>query len=257
MDLKDRQSEWYRQWREDGDRRAHAALVESFAGLVYRASAAALPSGIPRDDLVSEGFAAVCDAIERFDPDRGKLSGLVYHTIRQHLDRLSQEMSHAVSSSKSRPERRLRWHLSRKVRNYLSEGYSDPVALELAARDLGVSVDHAACSLAMRNSVSMSRSDDGEEGGLELASDDPGADEVLDRSRVRSVIAEAFVGLDERERRVLTGMLLTTPAISMDALAAEFGVTRRRVGQIRDGAMEHVRFELTRRGLEFGDLVEG
>lgn len=195
MDLKDRQAEWYRAWHESGDRRAHAALVESFAGMVYRAAAAALPSGFPRDDLVSEGFAAACVSIERFDPGRGKLGGLVYHNIRRHLDQLSQEMSHAVSSSKSRPERLLRWHLSRKVMNYLSEGYSDPVALELAARDLGVSVDHAACSLATRNSVSMSRSDNGKEGGLELVSDDPGADEALDRSRVRSVIAEAFSGL--------------------------------------------------------------
>lgn len=89
MDIKDRQTEWYRSWLETGDRRAYAALVESFAGMVYRASAAALPSGNPRDDLVSEGFAVVCDAIERFEPDRGHLSGLVYHTIRQHLERLS------------------------------------------------------------------------------------------------------------------------------------------------------------------------
>ncbi|MGR3315407.1 sigma-70 family RNA polymerase sigma factor [Roseovarius indicus] len=252
-DLKDRQVALYRRYQESGDRRAHAELVETFRGLVYQLATRMLPSGIPRDDLVSEGLLGVCEAIEKFEPDRGDMMGIVYRLVQNRLDTLSRDMSRPVSAARSRPERRLRWHLSRKVQEYEAKGYGSTRALELAAHDFGVSVDHAASNLAMRTAVPFDTGDDEDE-SRQFTDDAPPVEDALDVLRVRKVLAEAMESLDDRERYILQ-VRLAEDRPSLDSLGAKFGVSRNRIGQIQKDALEHIRFELKRRGLELADLI--
>lgn len=204
--LKERQMALYRRYRETGDRRAHAELVETFRGLVYKLSAAMRQSGIPRDDLVSEGLLGVCEAIENYDPARGDLAGLAYHAVKRHLDVLSRDMSRPVSAARSRPERRLRWHLARTISEYEAVGVGEAVATELAAHDLGVSPEHAVCAMAMRSAAPIHGSAE-EESGLQIIDEGPAVEDQLDLTRVRVVLAEAMAGLDDGERYVLAQRL--------------------------------------------------
>jgi DNA-directed RNA polymerase sigma subunit (sigma70/sigma32) len=65
-----------------------------------------------------------------------------------------------------------------------------------------------------------------------------------------------MAGLNEREIRVVRSCFVEDGP-SLDVLAEELGVTRHRVRQIRDEAVDHVRLQLRRRGLGLDDLVAG
>lgn len=253
-ELKNRQMALYKQYKATGCRKAHADLIETFNGLVYKLATRLLPSGIPRDDLVSEGFLAVCEAIELFDKDRGSLSGVVYATIKTRLDKQSRTLSRAVTTPKGRKEENLRWHLARKIREYEQQGFGHTRALELSANDIGVSASHAACAMAIRSSVPFETSGDNDE-TRQFAVDEPPVDETLDVERVREILLDAMSGLDEREKHVLRMRIFSEEFVSLDAVAEGLGVSRGRASQIQHDAQEHVRIELKMRGLSLGDLI--
>ncbi len=127
-----------------------------------------------------------------------------------------------------------------------------------AAKELEMIEEHAGAALAVRSAYSMSPAskvnDDGE-WDLNIAAETPPVEEHLDRTRVRQIIADTFGGLGDRERDMLSRRLLTTPPPSLDSLAAEYSLSRERIGQIQKEAMRHVRIELKRRGLGLSDLI--
>ncbi|MCB1364310.1 MAG: transposase, partial [Rhodobacteraceae bacterium] len=186
---------------------------------------------IPRDDLVSEGLLGVCEGIEKFDPARGDMVGIVYRLVQSRLNALSHEMSRPVSAYRSRREAKMRWHLSRKIQEYEQQGYGSTRALELAARDLGVSPDHAEAAMAMRSAVPFDCGDDEDE-SRQFADDAPPVENALDADRVKRVLAEAMEGLDEREIYIMQRRLGEDPP-ALDSLAEELSISRGRVGQIQ------------------------
>lgn len=60
-----------RRWREAGDRRALHELVESNLRFVVACARRYRGRGVPMEDLVNEGNLGLLRAAERFDPDRG------------------------------------------------------------------------------------------------------------------------------------------------------------------------------------------
>lgn len=66
------------------------------------------------------------------------------------------------------------------------------------------------------------------------------------RDRAALIAAIDAAGLDARELRMLAGVLRSE---ALGVAAAEFGVTRERVRQIRDSGLRKMRAELERRGL--------
>jgi RNA polymerase sigma factor (sigma-70 family) len=65
----------WEQWREHGDPRARARLIESLMGLATAASRKRMRGGLPphadADDMRSAAYVALIRAVERFDPARG------------------------------------------------------------------------------------------------------------------------------------------------------------------------------------------
>lgn len=259
-ELIERQKDLHRRY-QGGDRRAHAELVETCAGLVYKLASGAYKSGIPRDDIVSEGMLGVCEAIECFDPKRGNLSAIAYRKVQRRIDILSRTMSRSVAIPRSRREDRIRWHLSRKVSEYESEGFSTQRAIELAAHDIGVSPGHAEAAIAMRSSpktrISACSDDSGRDDDIitRLMSDGEPIDEALDGSRIRSVISDAMAGLDDRERRLVSARMLSDEPVSLDDLGAELGMSRKTATTMLSHALEHMRIEMRSKGLELSDLI--
>jgi RNA polymerase sigma-32 factor len=251
-ELKNRQMALYRRYKATGCRIAHAELVDTLSGLVYKMSAQALPSGVSRDDLVSEGFAAVCESIELFHPTRKQgtsLSGLAFYRIRNALDVLTETMSRAVNAPRSRSEKNLRLHLRRYMREYINSGYSETVAIELSAKRIGVSVEHASSNLAIRGSVPLNSQEDERE-SRQFAQDAPEIEDAMDAARLHSALEMALSKLDDRECRVIEARLRDKNKVALDTLAEEFGVGRRRINQIFADALEHIRVELKIAGFD-------
>ncbi|MEQ9242068.1 sigma-70 family RNA polymerase sigma factor [Roseovarius indicus] len=227
-------------------------MLKSVEGLVVKIAARYRHGPFAMEDLVSEGTVGALEGIERFDPEKGDLSSICASRIRCRIDEYLHTAGSTVYRPKSRKEKKMRWHLSSKKAGYEAEGFSENRALELAARDIGVSVDHAAAALAIRTSLQFDSDDDEE--WRQFACDSPPVEKQLDGDRVTRALEQAMSGLDDRERYVLNSRLTGDPK-SLDDLADEFGVTRNRVRQIQSGAMDHVRVELEQMGIQLGDLV--
>jgi RNA polymerase sigma-32 factor len=88
--------------------------------------------------------------------------------------------------------------------------------------------------------------DDGDSGEWQdwLADDSAGQEEVLARSEEaenrHNALTSALSVLNERERRIFEARRLADEPVTLEELAAEFGVSRERVRQIEVRAFEKV-----------------
>lgn len=258
-DRKQFQAAWATAWLEEGDENARVLLVESCMGLVRKAAMALRWTDLDWCDLESEGVTALYEATNIYRPEDGPFSACAFVTVRRRMFELALSSGSAVTSPKSRVERKLRYHLRKKMAVHEGVGMSPGQALEAAAEDLGVPMEAAAAHLAARSPLSLSvpPSGDDEERGLQIAAVDRPSENAIDQDQERTqrILIEAFAGLDDRERDILTRRLTPARPPSLDTLAAEYGISRERVGQIQREAMRHVRLELERRGLELSDLL--
>ncbi|MCA0961967.1 sigma-70 family RNA polymerase sigma factor [Salipiger bermudensis] len=258
-DQKQFQAAWAKAWLEEGDENARMLLVESCMGLVRKAAMALLWTDLDWDDLEAEGVAALYEATAIYRPESGEFSACAFITIRRRMFELALSSGSAVTSPRSRVERKLRYHLRKKMAVHEDAGMSPGQALEAAAEDLGVPLEAAAAHLAARSPVSLSvpPSGDDEERGLQIAAADRPSEDAIDQDqgRTRRILTEIFAGLGDLERDILTRRLVPRRPVSLETLAAEYGMTRERIGHVQREGMRHVRLELERRGLELEDLL--
>ncbi|RKT35305.1 RNA polymerase sigma factor (sigma-70 family) [Roseovarius halotolerans] len=256
--LKERQLALWKKWRETGCRRSHAELAESLEGLVVKIASKYRNGPFSMSDLKSEGRVGMLEGLERFDPDVecGSIPAICSYRIVRRLDEYMHSANSILYVPKSRKEKQMRFHLSSKKQKYESEGWSPSMALDLAARDIGVTPSHAAEALSIRNCVPFDVQDSEDDENFRQFEDKTvgSIEQEVDKPRVLSALKSAMSGLDARERHVISTRL-TDPPRSFDELAEEFNVSRTRVTQIHREAMRHIRFELEQKGLELGDLI--
>lgn len=77
---------------KSGDGNARKKLIEANTGLVRAIAIQYQNTGVDLDDLIDEGYIGLIDAVDRFDPLRGKLSTYATYWIRQKIER---EIKHA------------------------------------------------------------------------------------------------------------------------------------------------------------------
>lgn len=251
VELRDRQVKLWKEWLASGSSQAHAGLVESLRGLVYKTASKYSSAPVPYEDLVAEGFVGALDGIDRFNPEKGHLSYIARPWIKRRIQEYLHRMSCSVYVPKSGVERKMLWHLSRKVQEYEQEGWSSERAVEFAARDLDVDPERARNSLAIRNGVSLN--DDG--AGFELTAEDVDLDESMTAPTRRQVLADAIARLDETKRSiVLARDVPEEPGLVKD-LADEMGMSETHFRNLRRAALAEMRAYIESRGFEMGDLI--
>ena len=258
-DQKQFQATWFRAWRDNGDENARDLLIDSCIGLVRRRATSLLWCGLTFRELEAEGVAALYDALGSYEPTKGPFSAHAYNQIIDPMMRLAQSVGNPYSVPSSRPEKRLAYKLKKTIAKHENAGYPSGAAFDLACDELQVPQERAATSLATRSPVRLSVQPSGEddERGVQIAAADRPSEAAIDKDqgRTQRILIEAFAGLDDRERDILTRRLTPARPPSLDTLAAEYGISRERVGQLQREAMRHVRLEFERRGLELSDLL--
>jgi len=241
-----------RSWREHGDREAAHKLVTSHLRLVAKIAMGYRGYGLPISEVVSEGNVGLMQAVKRFEPEKGfRLATYAMWWIKAAIQEYILRSWSLVKMGTTANQKKLFFNL-RKAKSKISaleEGDLRPDQVQVIAKRLGVTeqdVIDMNRRLGGDASLNAPIRDDGESGEWQdwLVDDAPSQERILAESEERDNRHKALISaldvLNERERRIFEARRLADDPITLEELAAEFGVSRERVRQIEVRAFEKV-----------------
>jgi RNA polymerase sigma-32 factor len=239
-------------WREHGDRDAAHQLVTSHLRLVAKIAMGYRGYGLPISEIVSEGNVGLMQAVKRFEPDKGfRLATYAMWWIKAAIQEYILRSWSLVKMGTTANQKKLFFNL-RKAKSKISalgEGDLKPDQVAQIAKRLGVTekdVVDMNRRLGGDSSLNAPIRDDGDSGEWQdwLADDSAGQEQVLaeheEMDNRRSALDHALTVLNDRERRIFEARRLADDPVTLEELAAEFGVSRERVRQIEVRAFEKV-----------------
>jgi RNA polymerase sigma-32 factor len=239
-------------WREHGDRDAAHKLVTSHLRLVAKIAMGYRGYGLPISEIVSEGNVGLMQAVKRFEPDKGfRLATYAMWWIKAAIQEYILRSWSLVKMGTTANQKKLFFNL-RKAKSKISalgEGDLKPDQVAQIAKRLGVTekdVVDMNRRLGGDSSLNAPIRDDGDSGEWQdwLADDSAGQEHVLAETEEldnrRSALDHALTVLNDRERRIFEARRLADDPVTLEELAAEFGVSRERVRQIEVRAFEKV-----------------
>src|SRR5436189_6088094 len=241
-----------KRWREQGDRDAAHKLVTSHLRLVSKIARDYRRYGLPLSEAISEGNVGLMQAVKRFEPEKGfRLATYAVWWIKAAIQEYILRSWSLVKMGTTVNQKKVFFNL-RKAKSKISaleEGDLRPDQVKLIAKRLGVTEqDVVDMNRRLGGDVSLNAPirDDGDSGEWQ----DWLVDEVSDQEtrlvedeesdNRKKALGEALSVLNERERRIFEARRLADDPITLEDLAAEFGVSRERVRQIEVRAFEKV-----------------
>ena len=208
-------------------------------GLVHACARRFLGRGVEYEDLVQAGSMGLVKAVDGFDESRGlRLSTYAVPLIMGEMRRLFRDGG-AVKVGRTLKELSVR--AGREQERFAAERGREPTVGELAAC-LGVETAQAALALgAAQPPLSLTRWEDGEEGGgdqIDLPVPAP-EEQVTDRLALRQVLSE----LSERDRALIE--LRYMGRRTQQATAQRLGMTQVQVSRRERVILQELRRKLT------------
>ncbi len=249
-------------WRDQRDQDALHRLTSAHMRLVIAMAGRFRNYGLPAADLIQEGNVGLLEAASRFEPDRDvRFSTYATWWIRASMqDYILRNWSIVRGGTSSNQKalffnlRRLRAKLSRQGQERMSHDVYGEIATAL-----GVPVADVAAMDARLSGPDTSLNaavGDADESGAErmdfLKDTAPLPDEVvgdtIDSERRRKWLRSALRVLNERELRILKERRLRdSESVTLETLGGRLGISKERVRQIENRALEKVRRELLTR----------
>jgi RNA polymerase sigma-32 factor len=241
-----------KRWREHGDRDAAHQLVTSHLRLVAKIAMGYRGYGLPISEVVSEGNVGLMQAVKRFEPDKGfRLATYAMWWIKASIQEYILRSWSLVKMGTTANQKKLFFNL-RKAKSKISaldEGDLHPDQVKLIATRLGVTEqDVVEMNRRLGGDASLNAPirDDGEPGEWQdwLVDQSPSQETIMaeheELDQRRAALNGAIQVLNPRERRIFEARRLADEPMTLEDLAAEFGVSRERVRQIEVRAFEKV-----------------
>jgi RNA polymerase sigma-32 factor len=241
-----------KRWREHGDRDAAHKLVTSHLRLVAKIAMGYRGYGLPISEVISEGNVGLMQAVKRFEPEKGfRLATYAMWWIKAAIQEYILRSWSLVKMGTTANQKKLFFNL-RKAKSKISaleEGDLRPDQVKLIARRLGVTEqDVVDMNRRLGGDVSLNSPirEDGDSGEWQDWLVDDASDqetrlvESQESDNRRKALGDALSVLNDRERRIFEARRLADDPITLEDLAAEFGVSRERVRQIEVRAFEKV-----------------
>ena len=250
----ERQEEYMlaKRWREHGDRGAAHKLVTSHLRLVTKIARDYRGYGLPISEAISEGNVGLMQAVERFEPEKGfRLATYAMWWIKAAIQEYILRSWSLVKMGTTANQKKLFFNL-RKAQSKISildDGDMRLDQVKIIARRIGVTetdVIYMNRRLSGDASLNAAIREDGDSGEWQdwLVDESPDQETTLAASEEfdnrRKTLSDALTVLNERERRIFEARRLADDPITLEDLAAEFGVSRERVRQIEVRAFEKV-----------------
>jgi RNA polymerase sigma-32 factor len=239
-------------WREHGDRAAAHKLVTSHLRLVAKIAMGYRGYGLPISEVISEGNVGLMQAVKRFEPEKGfRLATYAMWWIKAAIQEYILRSWSLVKMGTTANQKKLFFNL-RKAKSKISaleEGDLRPDQVQIIAKRLGVTeqdVIDMNRRLGGDASLNAPIREEGDSGEWQdwLVDDSDSQEAILAQSEElenrRSALSDALGVLNERERRIFEARRLVDDPVTLEDLAAEFGVSRERVRQIEVRAFEKV-----------------
>ncbi|HBY98062.1 MAG TPA: hypothetical protein DEP84_29650 [Chloroflexi bacterium] len=226
-------------------------------GLVYTVANRYRSSGVELDDLIQEGFIGLLEAIYRFEPWRGtRFSTYATWWIRQAVGRAVDQKGRLIRLPVCQEERRRRMvRTSRVLEQRLNR---DPTSSELAEQ-LELPVTEVELLLRISQPpLSLDQPYDDHSEGAPLTLRDSIADQESDNlhqivsKQQHAIIRALLEELPPREARILEMRfgLRNGESLTLDEIGRRFGLTRERVRQLQNLALDRLRDPASRERLE-------
>jgi RNA polymerase sigma-32 factor len=241
-----------KRWREHGDSDAAHKLITSHLRLVAKIAMGYRGYGLPIGEVISEGNVGLMQAVKRFEPDKGfRLATYAMWWIRASIQEYILRSWSLVKLGTTAAQKRLFFNL-RKAKSQISaleEGDLRPDQVKRIATRLGVSekdvidMNRRLGGDASLNAPIRADTESGEwqdwlvDDHVDQESQLAASEELDNRKRA---LGQALDVLNDRERRIFEARRLSDNPITLEELAAEFGVSRERVRQIEVRAFEKV-----------------
>jgi RNA polymerase sigma-32 factor len=241
-----------KRWREHGDREAAHKLVTSHLRLVAKIAMGYRGYGLPISEVISEGNVGLMQAVKRFEPEKGfRLATYAMWWIKASIQEYILRSWSLVKMGTTANQKKLFFNL-RKAKSKISalqEGDLRPDQVKIIAKRLGVTEqDVVEMNRRLGGDASLNAPirDDGDAGEWQdwLADDSASQETVMaegeELDNRRKALTSALEVLNDRERRIFEARRLADEPVTLEDLAAEFGVSRERVRQIEVRAFEKV-----------------
>ena len=234
-----------------GDEEALAGLARANLRFVVSVAKRYIGQGLLLSDLINEGNLGLIKAAHRFDAERGfRFISYAVWWIRQTIMQALLDKSRIVRLPQNQTA--LLVKIRRTSQALQNEGIINPDAERIAER---LEVDPDEVRHALRaDRVELGIDDCGDEGndrplGETLEDENQPAPDlaVLERG-LREDVRRALAGLTERERRVIIQYfgLSIEEAQTLQVIGQRLGLTRERIRQIKEKALEKMRGSTTR-----------
>ena len=239
-------------WKERGDVDSAHQLVTSHLRLVAKIAMGYRGYGLPVADLISEGNLGMMHAVKKFEPEKGfRLATYAMWWIKAAIQEYILRSWSLVKIGTTAGQKKLFFNL-RRIKGQIQaidEGDLKPEQVTQIATQLDVS-EAEVISMNQRmagndRSLNVPLSRDGEGSGewQDWLEDDAEDQETTfaeheEFSARQRLMLDAMQDLNEREQRILQARRLAEPPLTLEDLAAEFGVSRERIRQIEVRAFE-------------------
>ncbi|MEW9835935.1 RNA polymerase factor sigma-32 [Mesorhizobium marinum] len=252
-------------WKEKRDQQALNRITLSHMRLVIAMASRFRNFGLPLGDLIQEGHVGLLEAAARFEPEREvRFSTYASWWIRASIQDYILRNWSIVRGGTSSQQKSLFFNL-RRLRARLAQG-SQALTNDAIHREIAIALRVSEADVALMD-ARLSGSDTSlnaplsEEAGSSaersdfLVSDDPLPDaiveETIDVERRSVWLRQALGVLNTREMTIIEQRRLTEDGATLEALGDALGISKERVRQIENRALEKLKAALTSQGSGF------
>ena len=238
-----------KKFSEEQDLSAAKKLVESHLKLVVKIAMSFRNYGLPVVELVSEGNIGLMQAVRKFDPEKGfRLSTYAIWWIRASIQEFILKSWSLVKIGTTAAQKKLFFNLGRlKKKIFNAEGREfNTQDYKQVAQELNVTeADVAEMDARLRQDHYLDEPIGNEEGSnlIDLIPETRINQEVLvansqESKRRRLLLSNAMNSLNEREQHIIKARKLQEKPATLEELSAVFNISKERIRQIEEKAME-------------------
>ncbi len=239
-----------KRFKEHGDSEAAHKLVTSHLRLVAKIAMGYRGYGLPITDLISEGNVGIMQAVKKFDPEKGfRLATYAMWWIRAQIQEYVLHSWSLVKIGTTAAQKKLFFNL-RKIKNQLvsidSGNLSPDNVREIATRlDVkeGEVIDMEKRLFTSDQSLNVKLGDENDTEWLDLIEDQKDThDKIIEKNDEldyrKNLFTKALSVLNDRERNIIKLRKLKEPPLKLEELSKKYGISRERVRQIEEKALE-------------------